>query len=404
MNSVHALTLDGTRASAAERERWALTEEEQQIFFATARTAGVGAALLSTCHRIELFADGEADFLWDFLAQIRPGQEPVAFTAFAGDAALRHLLRVASGLESAVLGEAQVLGQVRATRDAAQTGGTLTPALRLAFEHAIATGRRVRAQTALGKGTASVASAAVLLAQRAPGGLRGRRAVVVGAGEMGRLLLKHLPDAKPAALTLVSREGASQVAEVARPEALPDLLATADVVFTATTRRVISADLLAARAGRPITLIDLGLPRNVAADVDDVPGVTRYDIDAVGQIVDRGRKLREAAVPEAEALVEAGFAALRAALDVQQHEAVVGELRRKAERIRQDSIDYICGKCSDQTCREPQPGAAARCSNPEYFSRTLTNRLLHDLTGAIRQHRDVDTDVLRRVLGLDAHA
>ncbi len=401
MNSVHALALDGAHAPARVREVWALTENEQERVYKAAREAGAGVVLLSTCHRIEFYVDGDAAFLHDTLALLRPGEDAAVLTTYHGADAAQRLLRVAAGLNSAVLGEMQVLGQVRQAREQARRAGTLTPSLRALFEQAATTGRQIRAQTDLGKGAASVASAAVMLAHRAPGGLRGRNAIVVGAGEMGRLLLKHLPSAQPSTLTLVSRAGTSQVARVAAPEALAALLETADVIFTATNRRVLTAQALAACTPRPRTVIDLGLPRNVAPEVDSMPGVTRYDIDAVGRIVDRGRQQREAAVPEAEALVERGLETFYATISTLQQEAVVGDLRRKAERIRRESVDYVCGKCATPTCRtEPEAG----CSNPEYFSRTLTNRLLHDLTDAIRQQRNVDPAWLRSVLGLDTHA
>lgn len=402
--------LDGAAAPVGVREAWALGPDDAAALYAAARADGLGACLVSTCFRVELFVagTGAADGLlaWgrDRLRQARPSAPLDDFQESRGDSALRHLVRVAAGLESAVLGEAQILGQVRRARAEAQAAGALTPALRAALSTAVRAGTWIRRTTNLGRGAASTASAAVRLAEEAPAGVRGRRVLVVGGGQMGRLLLTLLPDAGAASVTLVSAHApAHHGFTVVRPDALPDALPDADVVFTAANRSVLDAGT--ARAawadGRPRTVLDLGVPRNVEPDVAALPHVALYDIDALGAVVDAGLQAREAAVPEAEGMVEDALRSLQGDLDALRREALVGDVRRRAEQIRQETLDYVCGRCRDRTC-EPDETGSARCSDPDRLTRTLTNRLFHDLTAALRDRpSDLDEGALRRLFALD---
>ena len=280
----------------------------------------------------------------------------------------------------------------------------LTPVLRTALAAAVQTGQQIRRDTDLGRGAASTASAALQLAEASPAGVAGRPVVVVGGGQMGRLLLGLLPAAGPASVTLVSSHvPAHDSFAVVPPAELADVLPEARVVLTATDREALPLD--AARAawadGRPRTVIDLGMPRNVRAEVGALPGVTLHDIDALAAVVDAGIQAREAAVPAAEARVEAALHTLRADLDGLHREHLVADLRRRAEAVRQETVAYVCSRCTDRTC-EPGPGRVPHCSDPEHLTRTLTNRLFHDLTVALRERTDdLDEDALRRLFAID---
>ena len=405
--TVVRLGLDGAAAPVGVREAWALGASDAAALYAAARADGLGACLVSTCFRVELFVAGEhlpADLLaWGRrqLEAARPDGTLAHFRTGAGDDALRHLVRVAAGLESAVLGEAQILGQVRRARAEAQAARALTPPLRAALSTAVRAGTWIRRTTGLGRGAASTASAAVRLAEAS--GLAGRHAVVVGGGQMGRLLLTLLPGARPASVTLVSAHAPQHAGfRVVRPDALAEALADADVVFTAASRLVLDAD--AARAvwadGRPRVVLDLGVPRNVAPEVGEIENVTVHDVDALGAVVDAGLQAREAAVPEAEGMVEQALDALRDDLAALRRERLVGDVRRRAEHVRQETLDYVCGRCTDRTCRAGD--GAARCSDPDRLTRTLTNRLFHDLTAALRDRPEgLDEGALRRLFALD---
>ncbi|WP_412061146.1 hypothetical protein [Rubrivirga sp. IMCC45206] len=408
--TIVGLWLDGATCAVDVREAWALGAPDAERLYAAARSAGLSAVLVSTCFRVELLVSGPrpaSDLLaWgrEQLTAARPDAPLPGFRHATGDAALRHLLRVAAGLESAILGEAQILGQVRKARAASEAAGALRPALREAFDAAVRTGQWARRATTLGRGTASTASAAVLWAEEALGGLAGRHLVVVGAGEIGRLLIGRLEGAEAASLTLVSAHAPAHAGfDVVRPDGLADLLPTTDALFTGTDRAVLSADAaaLAWADGAARAVVDLGVPRNVEAAVSAIDGVALADVDALGAVVDASLAARQAAVPRVEARVEQALVALRDALDGLAREQLVGDFRRRAEATRQETLAYVCGKCDDRTCGGD--GAApgdGLCSDPETLSRTLTTRLLHDVTAAIRSGEG-DDETVRRLLALD---
>lgn len=413
--TIASLWLDGETCAVDVRESWALDALEADRLYRAARAEGLGACLVATCFRVELMLSGEgsaADLLaWGRrqLAAARPEAPGDGFREAEGDEALRHLFRVASGLESAVLGEAQILGQVRRARAAAEAAGVLRPDLREAFDAAIRVGKWARRVTDLGRGTASTASAAVQWAEERADGLAGRNVVVMGAGQIGRLLLGRLPDARPASLTLVSAYAPAHAGfDVVRPDALGDLLPHTDVVFTATDREALSLEQAqtAWADGAPRVVVDLGMPRNVDATVGRLPGVTLADVDALGAVVDAGLAARQAAIPEVEDAIEQALGVLREALEGLGREQLVADFRRRAETIRQETLAYVCSRCADRTCApldadgEVRPGSGP-CSDPEQLSRTLTTRLLHDVTAALREGEG-DDQTLRRLLSLDA--
>ena len=409
------LWLDGDACAVDVREAWALTADEAGDLYAAARAEGVGLCLVSTCFRVEVLLSGRrpaADLLdWGRrqLAALRPDLSVAAFRAAEGVESVGHLFRVAAGLESAVLGEAQILGQVRRARADAEAAGALAPALREALDAAVRVGQWARRATSLGRGTASTASAAVQWADEAIGGLDGRRVAVVGAGQIGRLLLTRLADVGAASLTLVSAHAPAHAGfDVVRPDALPDLLARTDVVFTGADRHVL--DATTARAawsdGARRAVVDLGVPRNVDAAVGQIDGVALADVDALGAVVDAGLAAREAAVPRVEARIASELDALTAALATLEREQLVGDFRRRAETIRQETLSYVCSRCEDRTCAPSVGDAGVRpgpgpCSDPDGLTRTLTTRLLHDVTAALRNRpEEADDEALRRLLAL----
>ncbi|MEM1055721.1 MAG: hypothetical protein AAGI52_09340 [Bacteroidota bacterium] len=406
-----SLGFDGDGLEVSEREAWALDAADAEAILGSAQTEGLGACLVSTCFRVELLVSGhrppEELLTWGrrHLSALRPEASTRVFEPRVGVVALRHLVRVAAGLESAVLGEAQILGQVRRARAEADRAGALTPALRLTLQTALRTGQRVRRQTELGRGAASTASAAIRLAQETGAGVKDRHVFVIGAGQIGRLMMGLLPGAEPRAITLVSAHAPQHAGfRVVRPDEFPDVLAQADVVFAATDRLVLPLD--AARTawgdGRQRTVVDLGVPRNIPATVGRLYGVTLHDIDALGAVVDAGLQTREAAVPAAERIVENTLEVLREELDGLVREELVADFRRRAEDVRQETLAYVCGKCSERTCGASESGEGpgpGLCSDPATMSKVLTKRLLHDVTVALRSGAG-DTETLRRLLAL----
>jgi len=284
----------------------------------------VGEVLvLSTCNRVELYAvcgheSSGAELLRQFLAT-RAGLSPRAVRdatyAYGHQAAVRHLLRVAAGLDSMVLGESEILGQVRRALLAARQAGTLGPVLDRLGDAALACGKRARAMTSLGDAE-SVASVAMRLAMGESDGLDGANAIVLGAGETAKSAVAHLASIPNVRVTVLSRtfERAVEVAAthgaVGRPwEQLSEALATADVVVGCTGSRtpVLDAAMVSiARAEHagPLVCVDLGLPRDIDPAVAAIPGVTLIDLERVGVETSARRGGRGRDVLQAESIVE----------------------------------------------------------------------------------------------------
>ncbi len=286
---------------------------------------GIGEAMIvSTCNRVELYAgvdDADAlEALRRFLIDERslPSSLHAHLYAHDGHEALRHLFRVAASLDSMVVGESQILGQVKDAYAAALDAGTLGPVLQRAVPRAFALAKRVRTETDVANGSASIASAAVDLAAQIFGDLAGRHVLVVGAGKMGDLSARHLKAAGIGELSVVNRtesravELAAKLGGRAAPwDDLDRLLTKVDIVLCSTgaTEPVLRRDRVAramrARKGRWLFFIDIAVPRDVEPDVGSVENVYLYDVDALERVVAQNRAARASEADEAEAMVDA---------------------------------------------------------------------------------------------------
>jgi glutamyl-tRNA reductase len=277
---------------------------------------------------------------------LRPGELNGSIYRFLDRDAVRHLFRVAAGLDSMMLGEAEILGQVREAYRAALASGATGPVLNRMFQGALEAGKRVRAETELGTRPVSVASAGVKLAERIFGKLAARTALVLGAGEMSDQVVGQLRDRRVSHLLLANRspEKAQILAarfggEVVPWDSVAAALARPDIVVSSVAaENVLSGDVLeeamAARANRALFLIDLGVPRNVDPRAADLYNVYLYNIDDLTQIVEQNRKARESQIPRAESIVDqhvAKFLAWRAAVE---SDALLDALRHKLGRER----------------------------------------------------------------------
>ena len=281
--------------------------------------------MLSTCNRTELYlvvgdpVEAEAAVLGVLArrAGIRPTELVDSITALRNCDAARHLYRVASGLESMVVGEAEVQGQVKRAYEAALAARSTGPLTNQLFRAALATGKRVRTETAIAAGGASVASVAVDLAKAALGDLAERRVLIIGAGETAELTAQalHAQGVKTLfvanrrrerAVTLARRFGGDTIAF----DALPAELERADIVVASTgsPHAILGVDdlgeVMAARDGRPLLLIDLAVPRDIEPECDALDGVTLVDIDGLQAQVARNRLVRRAEARKAEGIVE----------------------------------------------------------------------------------------------------
>lgn len=322
------LGLSHRTAPVAQREKARLAEPAaRSLLGALLSHPAVGeSAVLSTCNRTELLAIvidpawGEAVLSRALVDHSRIGQDELAEARYVHHdrVAARHLFRVAAGLDSMVLGESEVQGQVRAARELARAAGTLGPVLDRTLAHALRTGRRVRAQTLVAAGVVSVSSVAVDLARMAIGDLRGRRALLVGAGRAAEAAARALLCQGLAEVIVANRTPATAIRLAARfggraagLDALADDMAAVDVVISSTdaARTIIDANNLARALERarerPLVLIDIAVPRDVDPRVGEIPGVRLYDIDDLRRVADANLDGRRREAVRAEAIVAA---------------------------------------------------------------------------------------------------
>ncbi len=351
-------------------------------------------AIVATCNRVELYTwltpgvtEPQATLI-DFLAQLH--NLPASFFAkhtycYQGQAVAEHLCRVAAGLDSLVLGEAQILGQVTQAFMAAQTARTLGTHLSLLFRTAIQAGKRVHAETAIGSNPASTSSVALALAAAAAGDLRQRRVLVIGLGEIGQLTLRLLHARGVRQLLVANRDITKAEAAAARWQAqlyplaeLAEALAAADVVISATSapQPLISATMLrqvmAVRGQQPLVLVDLAVPRDIEPAVAALPNVQYFDVDDLRAEQDATLHSRQQELPHAEAIISAELATWQRNRQELAVKPLIVNLRQQAEAIRQQEVA--------RALRFLGQADAATLDQIEQLSRALVNQLLHQPT------------------------
>ena len=317
------LGLSHHTAAVSLRERFAVPEPEMPAVLGALReTAALGeAVLLSTCNRVEIYGaarDAEAAMAAAAGFLRAHAGEDAPFYRREGDHAVRHLFRVAAGLDSMVLGETEILGQVKDAYAAAFGAGHTATQLNHLFQQTFRVAKLVRTETSLGRGAVSVGSAAARLASSVLGELSACRALLLGAGEAGEGVARSLC-ARGLKELLVANRTASRAEALAgalggQPVAFGhwrDHLATADIVIAsaAASERLLSArelaPVLVVRDGRPLFLLDLAVPRDFDPGIRHLSGVVLHDVDALEAIAREGESLRAAEVARAEALVAA---------------------------------------------------------------------------------------------------
>jgi glutamyl-tRNA reductase len=376
-------------------------------------------ASVQTCYRVELYArltsglDAARDELVDALSTAHGVEREVLVDhlyVHGGEDAARHLCRVASGLDSLVLGEAEILGQVRDAFEEGAAAGTVGPGLRLLQRAATTAGRRARTETAIGANAATASSMALALAAGVLGDLRGHDLLVVGAGRIGLQTLKAAAGRRVGRVAVANRTRERAVEAAERFDAtahgldeLGALLAQADVVVSATsapgvvvTREQV-ASAMSERSERALVLLDLAVPGDVERDAGAVPGVRLFDVDDLRVGLDESIAARLREVPRVEAIVEDEVAEFGRRYRELEVEPVVSELRRRAESIREREVARALDDLGDV-----DPRVAERL---EHLSRTLVNRLLHDPTVRLRERAgegDADdvVDAVRDLFGI----
>lgn len=347
-----------------------------------------GLVVLSTCNRTELYASvddhergGKAlrQFLND-LAQGGDDLDEYLYT-YVDDKAIHHLFRVASSLDSLVLGEGQILSQVKEAYAIAREAGATSTVLNLLFHRAIATGKRVRTETRIAYRSVSVSYAAVELAAASLGGLGGCAALIFGAGKMAELTAEHLRAHGIELIYVANRhiERAERLAERIGGEAIPfdramEYATCVDVVVTSTgaPHYVIKAwearRLMARRQGRKLFLIDIAVPRDVDPDVAAIKGIELYNIDALEAVVDEHLSERQAEAVKAEKIVEEEVDALLERFKYLSFQPLMALLSGRCERIREREIKRVSAKLPDLSEEEGR--------QVEHMSRMIVRKIL----------------------------
>jgi glutamyl-tRNA reductase len=416
MSEVLCLGISHKTAPVALRERLAMPDTEAQRFLreAIAGPAVDEAVAISTCNRTEVYLTvtdtvaAETAVLGALAARagIRPTElSEVIYSPRNCDAA-RQLYRVTAGLESMIVGEAEVQGQVKRSFELAQAAGATGPMVNRLFGAALQTGKRVRTETAIGEGGASVSSVAVDLARDLLGDLAERRVVIIGAGETSELTARALHEQGVAAVFFANRRAdrARAIAarfggEVVALENLPEHLEDADIVVSSTSspHAIVGAGelelVMRHRNDRPLLLIDIAVPRDIEAACGDLDGVTLYDIDDLQAVVARNLEVRSAEAARAEGIVEdeiQRFARWMGQADVRP---TVAALRRHGEEIVEQVLTENAARWEGASERD--------VARVEAMARAVMQRLLHEPTIRLRESGHGRVALVRELFGLE---
>jgi glutamyl-tRNA reductase len=407
------------------RERMAFSAEQALDAAAELRRRRIldETVVLSTCNRSELYGvapgadsaviDAMEEFLTSF-HRIAPAELDGRLYRREGTEAVRHLYRVAAGLDSMLLGEAEILGQLKTAYGQALDHGSTGPVLNRAFQGALEVGKRVRAETEVSARPMSVSLAGIKLAERVFGSLKGHAALIVGAGAVAEQVVEHLRSRSIGSLRVVNRshDRAADLAartggEAVHWDALETVLSLPDIIVTSAGNagQVLTREMLErvieARGGRPVFVVDLGVPRNVAAEAAGLYNLYLYNIDDLGEIVEQNKRAREAEIPRAEALINehvAKFENWRTALETG---SIIEDLRGRFRKHREDLLRERLAEMKDIT-----PEERARISN---ITEELIERMLEEPAERLRNAREMRgrlgaIDALRHLFGIDRDA
>ena len=418
MSELLALGISHKTAPVALRERLAFTEPQAREFAQSAlATSEVReAVVICTCNRTEVYlvvgdsvrAEGDVLGLLAQRAEIRPTELADAIYSPRNCDAARQLYRVTAGLESMIVGEAEIQGQVRRAHESALAAGCTGPLSNRLFAAALTTGKRVRSETAIGAGRASVPSVAVDLALSVLGGLTDRHVVILGAGETSELTARALSEQGAGTIFVANRHAdrALHLAErfggsVVGLDGLPEQLARADIVLSSTASphpivgREELAEVMRERGARPLLMIDIAVPRDIDPGCAELDGVSLYDIDDLQAVVARNLDTRASEIPRAQAIVEEEilrFARWLGQLDVLP---TVSALREHGAAL----VEQVLAE-NDGRWESASPRDLARV---EAIARAVMSRLLHEPTIRLRSHGErghASIELVRELFGL----
>ena len=364
------------------------------------------AAIISTCNRTEVYCStAEPPAVVDWLAgyhRLRPKQIEPYLYRLPSEQAVKHAFRVASGLDSLVLGEPQILGQFKDAVRTAQAAGTLGLLLNKLFQRTFAVAKTVRSETEIGAATVSMAAAAVGLAQRIYPSIAEQSALFIGAGEMIELAATHFAAHHPRRMTFANRTleraqalGDRFLGRTITLNDLPSQLAAHDIVVTCTASPLpiigkgLVESALKARKHRPMLMFDLAVPRDIEGEVSGMDDVFLYTVDDLGKIAREGMDVRQNAVTQAEAIVENQVTDFMHWLGTRELVPTIRALRDAAERARRHEAERALRRLA----RGDDPRVVM-----EELSRALAAKLLHAPTHVLSHAREEEREQLAQLL------
>ena len=393
--ALFTLGINHRTAPLTVREQVAFHAEELRRALADLSGSGrvVEAAILSTCNRTELYCQADdpqvaARWLAEYRRLSLGEIEPYLYT-HPDREAVRHAFRVASGLDSMVLGEPQILGQMKEAVRIAREVGALGTTLNKLFQQSFSVAKDVRSTTAIGANIVSMAAASVHLAERIFGSIAEQRVLFIGAGEMIGLCATHFAAQKPKQIVIANRtvDRGREMAErygasAIRLEDVAERLAEFDIVVSCSASQlpIIGLGLVEravrSRRHRPIFMVDLAVPRDVEVEVGELDDVFLYTVDDLAQIVESGIESRQSAVVDAEAIVDERVDDFLQWLQTRESVPVIRALRDSAERMRRHEMEHALKLLA----KGEDPAAVL-----EHLSHRLTNKYLHAPTQALNQ-------------------
>lgn len=394
------------------REKLAVSSDHLSDALSFSRNFFSQGLILSTCNRVEVYSVSEgkdrSQTGLDFLkarASVSDADLSPYFYYFRDQEAVRHLFRVASGLDSMIIGEFEILGQVKNSLEEAEKAGMVGHPLRTLMHQALSVGRLVREKTGISKNALSVSSVAVDLAAKAIGDLERCKALVIGTGEAGRLVAKALKERGVSRITATSRsyEKATAMATTLGGNSvdigsLGHELTTCDIAISCTGAPHFILDLktmenaMLARLNRPLVIIDIAVPRDVDPEVRRLNNIFLYYIDDFTHISDRNRKQRETEIQKAMEIIESEVKRFASRWQTMEVKPVIGSLVGKAEAIRQAQLKLTLKKLRRLSIEERQ--------SLEAMTKAIVQKILHDPIQHLKQDAHERDDYIRLIAEL----
>ncbi len=391
-----ALGINHNTASVDVREKVAFSSSqiESALVAAQAHTQANELAILSTCNRTEIYCqlDGDAHRVLQWLADYKGAKLEELLAAHylkSGPDAARHMMTVASGLDSLVLGEPQILGQMKSAYSLAKGSGVLGGLLHDAFQRVFSVAKKVRSETAIGENPVSVAYAAVSLAQQIFSDLKEDTALLIGAGETIELVARHLVDQGMKKLIVANRtlENARELSERFGAEAvlladIPEVLHRADIVISSTASQLpllgkgAVETALKKRRRKPMFMVDIAVPRDIEPQVNEIAEVYLYTVDDLREVIDENKRSREQAAEIAHEIIDSAVHAYERDRRALSAVNVIRNFRENVEGIKKQELD----KCLKSLANGVTPEEAI-----EILANNLSNKFMHEPTVQLKK-------------------